>query len=158
MPLAQFLLFVPVLLLSIAAHEAAHGYTALAYGDPTALLAGRCTLNPVKHLDPLGGVLIPIITYAIGGFPVGWAKQLPVNEENLPSPRYMALVCGAGPMVNVAIAAAVTIAILVLRPTGDALHYMDMAAKLNLALALLNLLPWPGSDGWQIIKALRAPT
>lgn len=151
----QFLFFVPVLLFCIAAHEAAHAYTALAYGDPTALLAGRCTLNPFKHLDPIGGLLVPVVTFAIIGVPVGWAKQLPVNEECLPSPRYMALVCVAGPLANLMIAGAIATATVFVQPTGDCLQYVTMAAKLNLALALLNLLPWPGSDGWQIIKALR---
>lgn len=147
----QALLLLPVLLLAISAHEYAHGITAYYYGDPTAMLAGRCTLAPWKHLDLWGGVILPLVTFSIAGFPLGWAKTLPVSIECLPTHRHMALVCAAGPAANLAMAL-----LLVLLYAAAPNDYTMWAVKINLAFAVFNLLPWPGSDGYQIIKALRA--
>src|SRR3989344_8193335 len=87
-----------ILLLSVVFHEVSHGFVAYFLGDPTAKLAGRLTLNPLKHLDPIGSVLVPLLTYSAGGFIFGWAKPVPYNPYNLKAGRWgPALVGVAGP-------------------------------------------------------------
>ena len=89
------------LLFAITLHEVAHGWVANHFGDPTAKLMGRLTLNPISHIDPIGTILVPVILLYTTGFIFGWAKPVPVNFRNLRSPRRdMALVALAGPMSN----------------------------------------------------------
>src|SRR5919106_2768343 len=90
------------LLLAMVLHEYAHGWTANYYGDPTARMQGRLTLNPLAHIDPFGTVILPLICLLFpGGFFIGWAKPVPVNPGNLRNPtRDMALVAAAGPGMN----------------------------------------------------------
>ena len=95
---------VPVLL-AITVHEAAHGYAARSLGDDTAARAGRLSLNPFRHIDPIGTLLVPGLLLWLGGFLFGWAKPVPVNFGRLRSPRRdMALVAGAGPGANLLMA------------------------------------------------------
>ena len=89
------------LIFAITVHEVAHGYVANRFGDPTAKLQGRLTLNPLKHIDFIGTIVVPGILLILGGFIFGWAKPVPVNWNNLRSPRRdMALVAIAGPFAN----------------------------------------------------------
>lgn len=97
-------LALPVLL-AITVHEAAHGWVANRLGDRTALMLGRVTFNPLKHIDPIGTLLVPAATFLLGGFLFGWAKPVPVDSRNLHHPRRdMALVAAAGPGANLVMA------------------------------------------------------
>src|ERR1051325_6376443 len=99
------LMGIPILFASTV-HEVAHGWVANKLGDPTAYMLGRLTLNPIKHIDPIGTILVPIAMFALGGFLFGWAKPVPVAFRNLKQPnRDMVLVAAAGPAVNLLMAA-----------------------------------------------------
>jgi len=150
-------------LFAITVHEVAHGWVARRLGDPTAFMLGRLTLNPVKHIDPVGTVLVPLALLMIGGFVFGWAKPVPVTWENLRHPkRDMALVAAAGPVANLVMAllwaGAMKIGML-LAGTVDAiaipLLYMGAAGiMINLVLMVLNLLPLPPLDGGRVVAGL----
>lgn len=152
-------------LLAITVHEVAHGWMALRLGDKTAMMMGRLTLNPIKHIDPIGTLLVPGLLLLMGGFIFGWAKPVPVTWENLRNPkRDMALVALAGPMSNLLMAllwAAILKLGLVLATAGSAelialpLIYMGGAGiTINLILMVLNLLPLPPLDGGRIVASL----
>jgi len=152
-------LVLPVIL-AITVHEAAHGYVADRLGDRTARMLGRITLNPLRHIDPLGTVLLPLGMYALTGFLFGWAKPVPVNPRNLHNPRRdMAIVAVAGPLSNLVMAVLWSIAILVggwLLPVsawvGAPLVYMGAAGVLiNVILLVLNMLPLPPLDGGRVL-------
>jgi len=148
-----------ILLLSVVLHEVSHGFTAYFLGDPTAKLAGRLTLNPLKHLDPVGSVLIPLLTYTTGGFIFGWAKPVPYNPYNLKAGRWgPALVGAAGPAANFVIALFFSVLIR-LAAVGLALPqpFLELATLvvlLNLILAIFNLFPIPPLDGSKILLAV----
>ncbi len=152
-------------ILAITVHEVAHGWVALKLGDSTAKMLGRLTLNPVKHIDPIGTLLVPGLLLVMGGFIFGWAKPVPVTWENLRNPkRDMALVALAGPMSNLLMAliwAAILKIGLLLAIAGNAetvalpLVYMGGAGiTINLILMVLNLLPMPPLDGGRIVASL----
>jgi len=152
------------LLFAITMHEVAHGWAALLLGDRTAARMGRLSLNPVHHIDPVGTLLVPALSYAIGGFLFGWAKPVPVSFGKLRQPRRdMALVALAGPMANLAMAMAwalmVRVADAVAIPAvTEPLHYMGVQGiGINLLFMLLNLLPIPPLDGGRIVSALLPP-
>ncbi len=151
------LIVIPVVILSIVLHEVAHGYAANHLGDPTARLAGRLNLNPLKHLDPIGSVLVPLLTYFSGGFFFGWAKPVPYNPYNLQGGKYSeAFVAGAGPATNLIIALVFG---LLLRffdgvlPQGF-LTVAYIATFSNIALAIFNLIPVPPLDGSKILASV----
>src|SRR5512143_3949625 len=105
--LGTLLLWAVPIILAITVHEAAHGYVARMFGDGTAWMLGRVTLNPLKHIDPVGTVLVPFATLFLGGFLFGWAKPVPVNFGNLRHPkRDMLWVAAAGPGANFVMALA----------------------------------------------------
>ena len=81
-PIQAFLVFAIPVLFAITLHEVAHGFIAERFGDPTARMLGRITLNPIKHIDPLGTVLVPLLGYFLGGFIIGWAKPVPIGVQN----------------------------------------------------------------------------
>jgi Zn-dependent protease len=146
-------------LFAITVHETAHGWMALQLGDKTAMMLGRLTLNPIKHIDPLGTILIPGLMYMMAGFMFGWAKPVPVTWQNLKQPkRDMVLVAAAGPAANLlmAILWALTIRIgLALGDTGLALVFMGVAGIfINTVLMVLNLLPLPPLDGGRVMTGL----
>jgi Zn-dependent protease len=146
-------------LFAITVHETAHGWMALQLGDKTALMLGRLTLNPIKHIDPLGTILIPGLMYMMAGFMFGWAKPVPVTWQNLKQPkRDMVLVAAAGPAANLLMAVlwALTIRIgLALGDTGLALVFMGVAGIfINTVLMVLNLLPLPPLDGGRVMTGL----
>jgi Zn-dependent protease len=150
---------VPVLL-AITVHEVAHGWVASLLGDKTAFMLGRLTLNPLKHVDPVGTILIPgMLLLLQAGFIFGYAKPVPVTWQNLRNPRRdMALVAAAGPAANLlmAIGWALLMRIgLLLGESGQALIYMGIAGIfVNTILMVLNLLPLPPLDGGRVLTGL----
>ena len=152
----DFVFSIAVLIMSVVIHEVSHGYAADSLGDPTARLAGRLTLNPLKHLDPFGSVLLPALTYLFGGFIFGWAKPVPYNPYNLKNQRWgPAVVAGAGPLANILIALIFGLAV---RFFGNflAAGFVQIALAIifiNLILAIFNLVPIPPLDGSKILFA-----
>ena len=150
-------------LFAITVHEVAHGWVARRYGDPTAMMLGRLTLNPLKHIDPLGTILIPGLLLMIGGFIFGWAKPVPVTWENLKKPKWdMALVAAAGPAANLLMGLFWMLIIKLgvwLLPWSDwialPLVYMGVAGIfINMILMVLNLVPLPHLDGGRVLAGL----
>jgi Zn-dependent protease len=144
--------------MSIVVHEVAHGVTALWQGDETAKRAGRLTLNPISHIDPLGSIVIPLICILFpGGLILGWAKPVRFNPYNLRNKRFgEALVAVAGPLSNILIA---LIAGLYLRFAGDTtpiymIGLLQATVVINLVLAVFNLVPLPPLDGSKILYSL----
>ncbi len=149
---------IPVLF-AITLHEVAHGWMALKLGDPTARMLGRLSVNPVKHIDPVGTLLIPGILLTFGGFLFGWAKPVPITWENLRSPkRDMALVALAGPLSNLLMAIFWVLLLrfsLVLDIGNNYLAYISIAGMMiNTVLMLLNMLPLPPLDGGRVAVGL----
>jgi Zn-dependent protease len=151
---------VPVVL-AITLHEAAHGYVAKQFGDATAYMLGRVTLNPLKHVDPVGTVLVPAMLMLLGSpFLFGWAKPVPVNFGNLRNPkRDMFWVAAAGPAANFAMGLLWAVALAATAPAGiwpsGGLHQMaEIGVMMNLVLMALNLLPIPPLDGGRIAVSL----
>jgi len=149
---------------AITVHEVAHGWVAMKLGDRTAQMMGRLTLNPIKHIDPVGTLLVPGILLMAGGFIFGWAKPVPVSWKNLNNPKKdMIWVALAGPMANLIMAlfwaGVMKIGSVLLVSSGNesmlALVYMGFAGiQINLILMLLNLLPLPPLDGGRVLVGL----
>jgi len=155
----------PAIILAITLHEAAHGYVAKHFGDSTAYMQGRVTLNPVKHIDIVGTILVPLaLVWATHGkFLFGWAKPVPVNFNNLRNPkRDMLWVAAAGPLSNVAqMLAWVVIAkllILFTSPTGLMGPFWEPMARagvqVNIVFAILNLFPILPLDGGRMLASV----
>jgi Zn-dependent protease len=149
---------IPVLF-AITVHEAAHGYVARHFGDSTAYVAGRITLNPLKHIDPLGTVVVPLVMVTLSGFMFGWAKPVPVNFGQLRHPkRDMVWVAAAGPAANLAMAVLWLLLAKAMVVLGLQEQYFLMMAsagiKVNLMLMALNLLPLPPLDGGRILVGI----
>ena len=156
---------VPIIF-AITVHEVAHGWVASKLGDPTAKLAGRLTLNPVKHIDPLGTIVVPLVMIVLTPFAFGWAKPVPVDWRNLDSPRRdMALVAAAGPGANIVMLLLWTLLLSVLFTEGIAVSYQEslliemakVGIIINIVLIALNLLPLPPLDGSRIVTAFLSP-
>ncbi|MBY8965352.1 site-2 protease family protein [Algiphilus sp. NNCM1] len=152
-------------LLAVTLHEAAHGYVARALGDSTAAQLGRLSLNPLRHIDPVGTVLVPGLLLAMGGFLFGWAKPVPVNPARLKQGRRsMAWVAVAGPLANLAMAIGWAILLKLLLVSGadggiaTGLRYMALAGiAINILLMVLNLLPLPPLDGSRVLGGFLPP-
>jgi Zn-dependent protease len=149
---------IPVLF-AITVHEAAHGYVARMFGDNTAYVLGRVTLNPVKHIDPIGTVVVPLGMVLLTGFMFGWAKPVPVDWGSLRKPkRDMIWVAAAGPGVNLAMAVVWALLYRVLSAAGVQENYFYLVAQagisVNLVFMALNLLPIPPLDGGRIVSGL----
>lgn len=149
---------------AITLHEAAHGYAARHFGDLTAWQAGRISLNPLRHVDPFGTLLLPAITVLLGGFLFGWAKPVPVNFSRLRHPKQdMLWVAAAGPATNLfmAVCWAFVLKLVVWSPEfvySQALAQMSrVGIGINAVLLFLNLLPLPPLDGGRIAVSLLPP-
>ncbi len=155
---------VPIIL-AITVHEASHGYAAKYFGDLTAERMGRISLNPFRHIDLVGTIILPALTLIVGGILFGWAKPVPVNFNNLRNPkRDMLWVAAAGPASNLLMAIAWGILLGVVKrgiDAGDfpsaAYMFIEMAyvgITINIVLMVLNLLPMPPLDGGRIAVSL----
>jgi Zn-dependent protease len=158
MEIQTLLLIAPAILLALTFHEFAHAYVANRYGDDTAKQCGRLTLNPLRHLDPLGTIMIFLVHF-------GWAKPVPVNPYNLRNPKKdMLWISAAGPLANMILALISGILLRVLLASGgtsDQYSILDfiiimvvMSLQINLALAIFNILPIAPLDGSKILAGL----
>jgi Zn-dependent protease len=164
--LATIVLWAVPVVFAITLHEAAHGYVARQFGDQTAYMLGRVTLNPLKHIDPIGTIAVPGFLIAVSVltraplFIFGWAKPVPVNFGNLRHPkRDMFWVAGAGPFANFVMAVAWAFLLKSAAPggmidSGGLLEMADAGIRVNLVLMALNLLPIPPLDGGRIALSL----
>ena len=155
------LIYALPVLFAITVHEAAHGYVAKYFGDNTAQSMGRITLNPLKHIDPIGTILMPLLLYfaTSGAFLFGYAKPVPVNFSNLRNPkRDMIWVALAGPMVNFLQAILWALALIVMvGPRAEERFFITMAkagVMVNLVMWAFNLFPLPPLDGGRVLVGL----
>ncbi len=151
------LFFLLVLIFSVIVHEVAHGLAALSLGDPTAKYAGRLTLNPIRHIDPVGSIIVPLLCALLpGSLMFGWAKPVPVNPYNLKYGKWGdVIVSFAGPLSNIILA---VVAGLAIRFGGDALlsstsSLLSLICLTNIVLAIYNLIPISPLDGSHILFA-----
>ncbi|MFQ5889333.1 MAG: site-2 protease family protein [Gemmatimonadota bacterium] len=167
---AQLVLVLPVLLISVVAHEYAHARVALWQGDHTAAMLGRVTLNPLVHIDPVGTFLVPVVLWLLpGGFIFGWARPVPINSRNFRDYRRGdLLVSAAGVAANFALAVACTLLLVVLTHLGrawssgtGAIEPLFLMARFglffNLLLGVFNLIPVPPLDGSHLLYHLLPP-
>jgi Zn-dependent protease len=165
----KIIVFALPVIFAITLHEAAHGYAARRFGDRTAEMMGRISLNPLRHIDPIGTIVVPLVILlfskmAGGGFLFGWAKPVPVNYSALRKPRqHMALVAAAGPGANLAMALgwALLLKVIVLMPANSFSIPLALMAEagilVNLVFMCLNLLPILPLDGGRIVASLLPP-
>ncbi|MBF0385245.1 MAG: site-2 protease family protein [Candidatus Omnitrophica bacterium] len=159
MPILEFIFIVIIVFFAVVLHECAHGFVAFKLGDPTAKLAGRLTLNPLKHIDPFGTVILPfslLLLRFLGHnvFIFGWAKPVPVNFFRLRRPkRDMILVSLAGPLANISLAFMFAL-LLKIFPGREGFEILASGVYVNLLLAVFNLMPVPPLDGSRLIMGI----
>lgn len=155
----DYVIYLPILFFSVVLHEYSHGYTAYRYGDDTAYLMGRLSFNPIKHVDPVGTILIPLVCIMSGMPPFGWAKPVPVNFYRLNDPvNDMAKVALAGPVSNLILVLISALILKVMVSVGNFggifTSVLFFTVMINLLLAIFNLIPVPPLDGSRILAAL----
>lgn len=162
----QIIFQIVVLIFSVVIHEVSHGYAALSLGDRTAQNEGRLTLNPIRHIDPFGSILLPAFTLFLGGFVFGWAKPVPYNPYNLRNQKWgSAIVGAAGPLANISLALVFGLALRFLPTFLDSgviqgsyllnlITIMSTITLLNLVLAVFNFIPIPPLDGSKVLFAV----
>ncbi|MDQ2932859.1 MAG: site-2 protease family protein [bacterium] len=142
-----------ILVFSIIIHEISHGFMADRLGDPTARLQGRLTLNPISHIDPIGSILVPLLTFKTG-YAFGWAKPVPYNPYNLKDKRKGEfLIAAAGPLSNITIALifGIIIRLTFAGVLTDFILICSYIVQINLVLAIFNLVPIPPLDGSKLL-------
>jgi len=157
----EFIVFqIIILVFSVVVHEVSHGFVADKLGDPTARQLGRLTLNPLKHLDPFGSVILPLLLAMLPtGIVFGWAKPVPYNPANLKNPeRDGALIAAAGPISNIGIAVIFAIIFRAIHAFGGSgtellLALLSFVILINILLAIFNLVPIPPLDGSKVLFA-----
>ena len=151
----NFIFSIIVLIFSVIIHEVSHGYAAYLQGDNTAKFAGRLNLNPLNHLEWFGSFFLPIMSYFLGGFIIGWAKPVPFNPYNLRNQRWgEAIVAMAGPLSNILIAVffGLLLRFGILSQLGEGFVMIAfIIVFINLVLATFNLVPIPPLDGSKIL-------
>ncbi|MCP4147206.1 MAG: site-2 protease family protein [bacterium] len=160
----EFVIMAVVLIISVSIHEAAHGWMAEKFGDPTARNLGRITLNPIPHIDIVGSIVVPLICYFAGGILFGWAKPVPINPYNLRDrKRANIMISIAGPVSNILLAVTGIVGLLLLKHLGIALatsliviiiKIFKFLVVINVILTVLNLLPIPPLDGSHILEEM----
>src|SRR3989304_2914605 len=159
----SFIIQIAILIFSVVVHEVSHGYAALALGDKTAKYAGRLTMNPMSHLDPVGSFLVSLMSFFLGGFIFGWARPVPYNPYNLKNQQWgPAIVGAAGPLSNLCLALVFGLmvrnsAFLIALGGPTASNFLQIATFiviLNLVLAIFNLVPIPPLDGSKLLFSL----
>src|SRR3989344_4497982 len=150
-----------ILIMSVVIHEVSHGYAAFWLGDSTAKYEGRLTLNPLKHLDPFGSVILPpLLSISGAGFIIGWAKPVPFNPYNLRNQRWgEAIVAAAGPLSNILIALVFGLGLRFAIGSGlitsvPVIQITSVIIFINLLLAVFNLVPIPPLDGSKILFSI----
>lgn len=153
---------IPVLF-AITVHEVAHGWVANKFGDPTARMLGRLSLNPIKHIDPIGTIAVPALMLLLGGFLFGWARPVPVDPRNFKNPKTdMIWVAIAGPLSNLimafiwAVIFKLCVSVLAAEHAlSIPLRYMaQIGIQINIVLLVLNLIPIPPLDGSKVLMGL----
>ncbi|HEY6622470.1 MAG TPA: site-2 protease family protein [Acidimicrobiales bacterium] len=153
------LIYFVVLIPSIILHEISHGVVALAFGDDTAKRAGRLNLNPIRHIDPIGTLLVPALLSLSGIGAYGWAKPVPVNANRLRSPRnHVVIVSLVGPLTNFALAALCGVVFANTLPATGAVplysKFLFYGGIANIVLGVFNLIPCPPLDGAAVLERL----
>ncbi len=157
-----FVFVIPVIF-AVTVHEVAHGWVASQFGDQTARSMGRLTLNPIKHIDPVGTIVVPAIMYFASGFIFGWAKPVPINWRNLGHPRRdMAIVAIAGPAANLLMLLFWAMSAKVIMLLGNDSNHLtqllfimsNIGIMINIVLMILNLFPILPLDGGRILTAM----
>ena len=154
---------IAIFIMSVVIHEVSHGLAALWQGDPTAKYMDRLSLNPLKHIDIFGSIIVPILFFISKGFPFGWAKPVPYNPYNLRDQKYGPAIVGiAGPLSNISIALVFGVFLKILLVAGKVsvsnadpfFEIFSWAITLNIILATFNLIPFPPLDGSKLLFAL----
>jgi Zn-dependent protease len=152
-----FIFSLIILIFSVIIHEVSHGYAALFLGDRTAQDQGRLTLNPLKHIDPIGSIIFPALSILLGGFIFGWAKPVPFNPYNLRNRKWgEAIVAAAGPTSNFLLALAFGLALRfsAMLAASAAAGLVATIVLVNLMLGTFNLIPIPPLDGSRLLGVL----